>query len=87
MHVCMGMSVCMFFCKYMCMTVYASACIDVCMLMYIYVCMCVCICVYMNGVVQWLVDASSVAASGCHRWLALLGERVSKMCKSHLAST
>ena len=40
-----------------------------------------------NGVVQWLVDASSVAASGCHRWLALLGERVSKMCKSHLAST
>ena len=38
-------------------------------------------------VVQWLVDASSVAASGCHRWLALLGERVSKMCKSHLAST
>ena len=41
----------------------------------------------MARVVQWLVDASSVAASGCHRWLALLGERVSKMCKSHLAST
>ena len=43
--------------------------------------------IYTNWVVQWLVDASSVAASGCHRWLALLGERVSKMCKSHLAST
>ena len=42
---------------------------------------------YIYRVVQWLVDASSVAASGCHRWLALLGERVSKMCKSHLAST
>ena len=42
---------------------------------------------YTHWVVQWLVDASSVAASGCHRWLALLGERVSKMCKSHLAST
>ena len=48
--------------------------------------MCVCS-VNGFGVVQWLVDASSVAASGCHRWLALLGERVSKMCKSHLAST
>ena len=50
------------------------------------------VCIYIlmlsiDGVVQWLVDASSVAASGCHRWLALLGERVSKMCKSHLAST
>ena len=52
MHVCMGMSVCMFFCKYMCMTVYATACIDVCMLMYIYVCMCVWICVYMDGFIS-----------------------------------
>ena len=52
----------------------------------VYICMYVYIHKH-NGVVQWLVDASSVAASGCHRWLALLGERVSKMCKSHLAST
>ena len=50
-HVCVHVFWC-FFKKYTCMTVYASAYINVYMLMYINVCMCVCICVYMDGFIS-----------------------------------